>query len=133
MGYRVDEIALPPVEIDLLDTPNEIQNHSCQDEQKHDRTDTQKHPIDIRAFLTRDRTKDIEQHPPNREPNQQNNHDDRKENWPLQTFAFKHGSRKKGLIAMKDNLSFLFAYHPTGWIDCEFLVFSVSQPRWFRK
>lgn len=34
---------------------------------------------------------------------------------------------------MKDNSSFLLAHHPTGWIDGEFLVFSVSQPRRLRK
>lgn len=34
--YRVDEIALPAVQIDVLDNPNQIEDDSCKHKSEHD-------------------------------------------------------------------------------------------------
>jgi hypothetical protein len=45
VGDAVDEIALTPIQVDLLNAPNQIEHHTCYDADEHGGTRAQQHPV----------------------------------------------------------------------------------------
>jgi hypothetical protein len=91
MGHGIDKIALPAIEIDVLDNPNQIQNDTDQDKAENDRADAEQDPINAAVLgRYRDRVEYIEQNPADGQSNHSHNHEDREEDWPFEALAFEH-------------------------------------------
>jgi hypothetical protein len=91
MGHRIDEVALTPIQIDVLNNPDQIQNHSRQQKRKQNRPNAEQNPIDPRTtvLLRIQSTENIQQNPTNGQPNHADDHQRRNQNRPFQTFSLK--------------------------------------------
>jgi hypothetical protein len=75
--YGIDEIALPPIEIDVLDNPNQIEDYTGEHKSEHDRANTEEYPIDIEATLIGGLQcpENVDQYPAYRQPNEDDDHE----------------------------------------------------------
>ena len=81
MGHRIDKVALPAIQIDLLDTQYEIENDPGDDAGKHRRPDTQQRPIG---------SEDVDQDPADGQADQEHDHGHGQNDRPSQAFSLEH-------------------------------------------
>ena len=92
MGHRIDKIALTPVQVDVLNDPNQIEDHTGEQTGKENSADTEQNPVNRRAagFFRVHRAKDVQQDPANGQPHKHDDHQNRDQNRPLEAFSFEH-------------------------------------------
>jgi hypothetical protein len=91
VGDRIDEVALPTVQIDVLDDPDQIQNDTDENEHEDDRADTQQDPVNAAVFGgCGDGVENIEEYPSDGQTDNADDHEDRQEDRPCEALSFKH-------------------------------------------
>ncbi len=122
MGDGIDEVALPAVEIDVLDNPNQIQNHSRQQKREQDRANAEQNPINLRTIvlLRIQRAENVQQNPADRQPHNTDYHQCRYENRPLQTLSLKQSIASHTLfhtVSLTNSHNLLQQIHQTHFIN----------------
>lgn len=92
--YRIDEVALASVQIDVLNDPNKVENDPREHKGKHNGPNRQQNPVDVLSSWIGDleSAEDVQQDPAHRQSDEDDDHQDRQEDRPFQTLAFEHAS-----------------------------------------